>query len=180
MTPLVEVRGVVGTSFRNLTFTGGSSGIHVRHATAFIRDCEFRGNRNGILSESSQTHIFSSLFTDNFTGVQSLQADFIALDDSTVVNNEQTGVFVSSGSRLLMDGGEVSGNLFGIKLLDNSSAFLRQPLVVGDTTGGSHMDAVNHSTLTINDGVVVTGSNDIEIVKPAQYFQVADSSLRNR
>ena len=56
-----------------------------------------------------------------------------------------------------IDGGEIRGNLFGLRVLDNARAFLRQPLVIGETTGGSHIDALNHSTVTLNDGVMITG-----------------------
>lgn len=164
VTPVLEIRGAVGTALRDLTITGASRGLVVRHADALVLDCEFRGNTIGIHSESSRTLISGSLFTDNLFGIESHFGDFVSLNDSSVVGNDQVGIEVAAGSSLLIDGGEISGNQTGIRMADNSSAFLRAPLVLGETTGGAHIDAVNHCTVTLNDSVVVSGSGGIQIV----------------
>ena len=90
--------------------------------------------------------------------------DHVSLNDSLLVDNEDHGAVVVNGSSLVVDGGEIRGSLFGIRVVNNGRAFLRQPLIVGDTTGGSHITALNHSTVTINNGVTIAGGKSIEIV----------------
>nr|WP_233265076.1 right-handed parallel beta-helix repeat-containing protein [Halomarina oriensis] len=141
----VRVVDAEGTTIEGATLSGNQYGVNVqRTGSASISGGTLTGNDVGVVAEDSQVTLTDVDVTDNAIGLDGLYVAY-TVQRSTVSNNDDHGIRVSSGSLTVERSAVENNGNTGIRVASPDSATVRYSIISGNGAGvtaqGGQVDA---------------------------------------